>query len=101
MPIYEYVCSKCSTTAEIFRRMDERNMPMVCLCGMTLKRIYSVPVMQAWNADRSFPNAVAFGDGKFPTKAAYESHLKAHDIAESRTDGKIYRPHGNRVIRRG
>jgi putative FmdB family regulatory protein len=88
MPIYEYVCHECGTTEESYRSLYERNMPKVCGQGHKMERIYSVPALAIWNADRPFPNAVNFGDGKFPTKAAYESHLKSHDMAESSTTGR-------------
>jgi len=101
VPIYEYVCQKCDRVDELYRHVYERNMPHACPEGHSMEMIYSVPSLAIWNADRPFPNAVTFGDGKFPTKAAYESHLKAHDMAETRTDGKIYRPHGNKVVKLG
>jgi hypothetical protein len=66
-----------------------------------MERIYSVPALSIWDASRPFPNAVKSGDGTFPTKAAYESHLKANNMAESDTSGKMYRPHGNKVVPRG
>lgn len=99
MPLYEYVCTKCQGRVEIFRMMHERNMPISCACGATLERIYSAPSLAIWNAERQFLNAVRTGDGRFPTRAAYEAHLKANDMAEVATDGKIKRPHGNRVLR--
>ena len=98
MPLYEYACSVCMTTEEVYRPVSECYAVQKCPKGHVEQRIYSVPVMHVWNSDRSFPNAVHFGDGKFPTKAAYESHLKANDMAETRTDGKIKRPHGNKVL---
>lgn len=101
MPIYEYICHECGTTAEVYRFIYERNMPMLCDLGHKRERIYSVPALSIWDTERSFPNAVKQGPGTFATKAAYEGHLKANDMAETRTDGKIYRPHGNRVIRSG
>jgi hypothetical protein len=62
--------------------------------------VVSAPAMQTWNQDRAFPNVSPYGDGTatFKTKARYEAHLKAHDMAESSTDAPIKRPHGNRVI---
>jgi hypothetical protein len=78
--------------------MDARNLPMICPKGHKAVMIYSVPALSIWDADRPFTNAVKSGDGRFPTKRAYEAHLKANDMAEVKTDGKIYRPHGNRVI---
>ena len=53
-----------------------------------MERLFSVPVVSIWDAERQFPNAVNVGKGTFPTKAAYESHLKAHDMAETKIDGK-------------
>jgi len=101
MPIYEYICTKCGHADEIVRHIYERNMPHHCPRAHRMERIYSVPALSIWNSDRTFPNAVHFGDGKFPTKSAYETHLKMNDMAETKTDGKIYRPHGNKVIRSG
>ena len=98
MPIYEYMCPKCHTLHEAYRRMEKRHVAMICPNGHKADLVSSVPALSIWDADRPFLNAVKFGDGKFPTKKAYESHLKANDMAEARTDGKIYRPHGNRVI---
>lgn len=101
MPIYEYVCPKCKVTIERFRLLSERSVLLECAsCFVPMERIYSVPSLAIWNAERQFLNAVKSGDGRFPTKAAYESHLKANNMAEVATDGKIYRPHGNRVLRR-
>ena len=101
MPLYEYVCSLCDAKVETLRSVSERDDPLACSRGHLMERIFSVPAMQVWNCDRAFPNAVTFGSGKFPSKAAYEAHLKSHDMAETRTDGKIYRPHGNTVVRSG
>jgi hypothetical protein len=61
---------------------------MICPKGHKTERIFSVPALSIWDADRPFPNAVKAGDGKFPTKAAYESHLKANHMAETSTTGK-------------
>lgn len=99
MPIYEYFCSQCSTRREVYRPIADRDMISLCRKGHAEVRVYSVPSLSIWNASRPFPNAVKSGDGTFPTRGAYEAHLKANDIAEARIDGKIYRPHGNRVIR--
>lgn len=88
MPIYEYVCAECGTTHESYRRVDDRNLTMLCPLGHETERIYSVPALSIWDADRPFTNAVTFGDGKFPSKSAYESHLKANDMAETSTSGK-------------
>ena len=99
MPIYEYVCHECCTQATRYRSVADRNALVECSMGHRMELMFSVPALAIWNEDRSFPNAVKFGDGKFPTKQAYDSHLKANDMAETRIDGKIYRPHGNRVIR--
>ena len=100
MPIYEYLCQQCGTKHEAYRRMDKRSLAMICPKGHRAELTFSVPAISIWDADRPFPNAVKSGDGKFPTKAAYESHLKANHIAEYSTAGKIYRPHGNKVISR-
>lgn len=99
MPIYEYACHECGTVTEDIRSIAARDDISVCNRGHVTERIVSVPALSIWNADRPFPNAVKAGDGKFPTKAAYETHLKMNDMAETKTDGKIYRPHGNKVIR--
>lgn len=100
MPIYQYACAECGTTQEAYRRIEDRRFAMLCPLGHETELIYSVPAISIWDATRSFPNAVRSGDGKFPTRSAYESHLKANDLAEVKTDGKIKRPHGNRVISR-
>ena len=88
MPIYEFLCDECGASEEVYLRMVDRNLTQFCPLGHPEQRIYSVPVMQAWNQDRPFPNSVHFGDGKFPTKSAYESHLKANDMAETAIDGR-------------
>ena len=99
MPIYEYFCHECKTRIESYRAMDERHTMPTCSKGHATELGYSVPSLAIWNSDRAFPNAVKSGDGKFKTKAAYEMHLKMNDMAETSTDGRIYRPHGNKVIR--
>jgi len=80
--------------------MAERERPFGCTCGADAGFVVSAAAMQTWKTDRRFPNVSPYGDGSqaFETKAAYEAHLKAHDMAESSTDARIYRPHGNRVI---
>ena len=88
MPIYEYICHECGTTHEAYRRIEKRHVVMICPLGHKTERIYSVPSLSIWDAERPFPNAVKFGEGKFPTKAAYESHLKANDMAETAIDGR-------------
>lgn len=88
MPIYEYICHECGTKHEAYRRIEKRDLAMICPLGHKTERIYSVPALSIWDADRPFPNAVHFGDGKFPTKAAYETHLKMNDMAETAIDGK-------------
>lgn len=99
MPIYEYYCVECGTTQEAYRRIDDRHLVMLCDLGHETELAASVPALSIWDADRGFPNAVKTGPGKFPTKAAYEKHLKDNHIGETKTDGKIYRPHGNTVVR--
>lgn len=88
MPIYEHFCRECKTTHEAYRSVEKRNVAMICPRGHKTERIYSVPALSIWDAARPFPNAVHFGDGKFPTKSAYESHLKANDMAETAIDGR-------------
>jgi len=88
MPIYEWICQKCGTTHEGYRSIEKRDLAMICPKGHKAERIYSVPALSIWDADRPFPNAVHFGEGKFPTKSAYESHLKANDMAEVAIDGR-------------
>ena len=100
MPIYEYRCSTCNTVDETYRTIRDSVRSYYCRNGHKCERIHSVPAVHTWDQHRSFPNAVKFGEGKFPTKVAYESHLKAAGMAETRTDGKIYRPHGNKVVPR-
>ena len=101
MPMYEYVCRSCEIVVETYRPMAERNVEMVCPKGHVFERIASVPALSIWDASRPFLNSVKSGDGTFPTRAAYETHLKMNGLAECKTDGKIYRPHGNRVVRHG
>lgn len=88
MPIYEFVCAACERHIEAIRNIADRDGVYYCECGEIMERIYSVPALAIWNAERSFPQAVKTGDGKFPTKAAYETHLKVNDMAETRTDGR-------------
>jgi len=101
MPIYEYLCEICDVKEEAYRRLDDREMGMLCPKGHAMARVYSVPTLSIWDSERAFPNAVKFGEGKFGSRREYESHLKANDMAESGTSGKIYRPHGNKVVRHG
>ena len=36
MPLYEYICRKCSGRFEAIRRMSERTLPVTCpRCGST------------------------------------------------------------------
>jgi putative FmdB family regulatory protein len=88
VPIYEFRCEPCGFNDEIVRRMADRAKPHHCPRGHVMERIFSIAALSIWDADRPFTNAVAFGDGKFPTRQAYESHLKAHDMAESKIDGR-------------
>lgn len=99
MPIYEYECRKCGSRDEAYRPVVNRNMTMLCPVGCgEMQRVYSVPVVSIWDENRPFPNAVKSGPGTFKSRGAYEQHLKDNHIAEVKTDGKIKRPHGNRVI---
>lgn len=88
MPIYEYVCYECDAKEERLRTIAERNLTEFCDSGHAMERIVSVPAVSIWNPYRTFPNAVKSGDGRFPTRAAYETHLKMNDMAEAKTDGK-------------
>lgn len=88
MPIYEYLCSTCQAKEEVYRHIADRERAMLCPQGHTMERMYSVPALAIWDAERRFPNAVKFGEGKFASKAAYETHLKVNDMAETRIDGK-------------
>jgi hypothetical protein len=66
-----------------------------------MERVLMAPAMHVWNSERQFPNVSPHGDGTmtFPTKDAYESHLKATGLREIAHDGLIKKPHGNKVIR--
>ena len=41
MPIYDYRCEKCDREYEVFYIHQTEIVPDVCVCGGTLKRIYS------------------------------------------------------------
>jgi len=40
MPIYEYKCPKCGMVREIYYTTNKK---MSCKCGVTMKKIMSVP----------------------------------------------------------
>ncbi len=100
MPLYEFLCHECGTIHEELRPVSKREQAAFCNQGHRCGVIYSVPALSIWDPGRPFPNAVKKGDGKFPTRSAYEAHLKMNGLAETKTDGKIKRPHGNKVIAR-
>lgn len=103
MPVYEFYCHDCGDIFEVSRPIESRNRAFRCHhCKKPIDRIVSVPTMHVWNTDFRFPNVVHTGDGSanFPSRAAYEAHLKEAGLGEDSTAGKIERPHGNRVIRK-
>ena len=102
MPMYEYKCIDCGGRITLLRRMADRDIPPVCNCGEGMHRMVSAPVMHVWDAGRPFPhmcNQGELGEMTFPSKGAYESHLKDRGIAEVSTSAPIKRPHGNKVVR--
>ena len=42
MPIYEFVCDKCSLGTEVSRPMSEAGEKQVCECGETMRRKFAV-----------------------------------------------------------
>lgn len=100
MPIYEYICWGCNERQEIIRKYEQRNRAVYCqFCKGKAELVASVPQLGIWNAERRFPNVSNLGDGSmtFPSKDAYERHLKANHMAESAIDGKVKTPHGAKV----
>ena len=101
MPMYEYKCGVCDERWILLRRIVDRDISPVCHCGKEMSRMISAPVMHVWDAGRSFPHMCdkgELGEMTFPSRDAYESHLKARGIAESSTSAPIKRPHGNKVL---
>jgi putative FmdB family regulatory protein len=101
MPFYQYNCNRCYTSQDELRTIKMRDDGPTCgKCGYEMYRVIVPPAVHTWSQDRKFPHMRGDGDGtmSFPTKAAYESHLKAEGIAEIATDGPILKPHGNKVI---
>lgn len=101
MPMYEYKCT-CGNRWTLLRRMADRNIPPCCHCGKKMSRMISAPTMHIWDAGRQFPHMCSqgeLGEMTFPSKEAYETHLKDRGIAEVSTSAPIKRPHGNKVVR--
>lgn len=101
MPIYEYHCRRCDEIEERLRSIPERDEQAECgRCGDDMVRIVSAPSLGIWNGERKFPNLSPTGDGSmtFPSRSAYEAHLKEQHIAEVGIKAPVKRPHGNRVI---
>ncbi len=46
MPIYEYVCDKCSEKTEVIQRVGERPLRVCPHCGGKLKKAFSAPAIQ-------------------------------------------------------
>ena len=102
MPMYEYKCRECEWRIILLRRMADRDIKPCCQCGESMERLISAPVMHVWNAQREFPhmcNEGELGEMTFPSKDAYETHLKDRGIAEVSTSAPIKRAHGNKVVR--
>lgn len=101
MPMYEYKCGECKNRWTLLRRIVDRDIKPVCACGEGMERMISVPTMHVWNAGRPFPhmcNEGDLGEMTFPSKDAYESHLKARGIVEVSTSAPNKRSHGNKVV---
>jgi putative FmdB family regulatory protein len=98
--MYEFRCDACGKYETVIRRVSERNTPRTCKCSTEMVRLISTPIMHVWEAGRYFPNVRPEGDGAmtFPSRAAYEAHLKEKGMAEVSTDAPVKRPHGNKVV---
>ena len=99
MPIREYSC----TCGHAMERIELRDLPPPrCECGKRMRVQPSLPAVIVWNAERKFPNVSRSspdGSASFPSRAAYESHLKQSHMVESSTDGRLRRSHGATVYR--
>lgn len=41
--IYEYKCDACGRKMDKHRKIDERNDPLLCQCGESMRRVVSAP----------------------------------------------------------
>ena len=46
MPLYEYVCQKCSRRTEVIQAFGERRIRMCPHCGGKVKKAFSAPAIQ-------------------------------------------------------
>lgn len=100
MPIYEYICESCNRRSEALREIKNRRRAPRCSCGAKCVITISAPAVNAWKDDRRFPNVRKTGDGTlaFPSKKAYEEHLRKSNMVEVGVQAPIKKPHGNKVI---
>lgn len=101
MPMYDYMCMVCNRRIESLRSIADRDVTLYCpSCDAVMQRVLVAPAMHVWNSERRFPNIVQEGDGSmaFPSKSAYEAHLKQNHLGEVSTDAPIKRSHGAKVV---
>lgn len=101
MPIYTFYCATCTITADVYRKLGDYEPEPCPRCGGATQHVIGAPAVIVWNGERRFPNLSPQGDGcmAFPSRAAYEEHLKAQGVTEIGVTAPIKRPHGNRVVK--
>ena len=65
-----------------------------------MERVATSASIDTWKDDRRFPNLGRRGDNSrsFESKGKYEAFLSENHMVEAAIDGKIMRPHGNKVV---
>jgi putative FmdB family regulatory protein len=50
MPLYVYKCNKCAERRELYRRVEDRDVLVLCECGATMLRDYAQehPPVHCW-----------------------------------------------------
>jgi putative FmdB family regulatory protein len=83
MPLYMFVCTKCSKQQDIFMPSDDRNKYRQCYCGSTLKRIIGAPNVGRVYGSTFWSQSLAISPDQV------DEHKKLFPDVKVRTDGCI------------
>lgn len=49
MPLYPFVCDECGERRETRRHMEDRDAPLVCQNGHSMRRVLVFPMAEVWS----------------------------------------------------